>query len=277
MSRLVAAGYAAAWAGTRWLPDRVAAAAFRDGADLAVRLGTAGTGRLRANLARVAPHADLDALVLAGTRSYARYWRELFAAPGMDLARVTQRFELGVHGREHLDAAVRHGRGVVLALPHAGNWDLAGAWLAARYGRCAAVAERLQPESLYRRFVAARAKLGIDVVTGVRELYERLRAGGLVCLIADRLVAGDGAEVEFFGARARFPTGPARLAAATGAALLPASCWFTEHGWGARVHPPLDRGDPVAATAALAARFAEEIGARPQDWHMFADPWCDAR
>ncbi|WP_020495020.1 phosphatidylinositol mannoside acyltransferase [Sciscionella marina] len=275
--RLAAAGYAAAWAGTPLLPARIGDRAYRLGADAAVARQTAGVRRLRANLARVAgPQADLDALVRAGMRSYARYWRELFGLAGMDHPRVAHLVELGLRGRVHLDAARADGRGVVLALPHAGNWDIAGLWLASRYGRFAAFAHRLRPDSLYRRFVRARAALGIDIASGPRALYERLRAGGIVCLIADRDLNGGGLEVDFFGARSRFPTGPVRLARATGAALLPAGCWFTPAGWGVRIHPPLPVTDITAATQALADRLAWEIAAHPQDWHMLGRPWHGA-
>lgn len=275
--RVVAAGYAAAWTGTRWLPAPLARGAYRLGADLAVRAETAGVRRLRTNLARVAPREDPESLVRAGMRSYARYWRELFALPGMDHAKLRCLVELGLRGREHLDAAVARGRGVVLALPHAGNWELAGLWLAGRYGPFATLAERLRPESLYRRFVAARAELGIEVLAGPRALRRRLADGGIVGLLADRDLGPAGMEVEFFGATSRFPTGPARLAHASGAVLLPAACWFTEQGWGTRIHPPVDPRDPLAATQALADRFAEEIRAHPSDWHMLAEPWSVSR
>ena len=57
-----------------------------------------------------------------------------------------------------------NGRGAILALPHSGNWDMAGVWLAQNHGTFTTVAERLKPESLYNRFLAYRESLGFEVV-----------------------------------------------------------------------------------------------------------------
>ena len=56
------------------------------------------------------------------------------------------------------------GRGVVMALPHSGNWDMAGVWLAQTRGTFTTVAERLKPESLYQRFIDYRESLGFEVL-----------------------------------------------------------------------------------------------------------------
>src|SRR5699024_9421729 len=133
------------------------------------------------------------------------------------------------------DAAMDAGKGAVLVLPHSGNWDVAGVWLVHTWGRFATVAERLKPESLFRRFVDYREKLGFEVfpLSGGEEppfaaLRERLRQGKVVCLLGERDLTGRGVPVEFFGERTSMPAGPAKLAAETGAALLPVHCWFTD-------------------------------------------------
>ena len=125
------------------------------------------------------------------------------------------------------------GRGVVLALPHSGNWDMAGVWLVQTHGTFTTVAERLKPESLYRRFIDYRESLGFEVLPlsgGERPpfevLCERLRDNRMVCLMAERDLTRTGVEVDFFGEPTRMPAGPAKLAIETGAALLPAHCWF---------------------------------------------------
>src|SRR5690606_6127599 len=118
------------------------------------------------------------------------------------------------------------GRGVIVALPHSGNWDAAGAWVAAHGWPLTTVAERLKPEGLYQRFVAFRNRLGIEIIptTGSERppidlLTERLRAGYVVPLLADRDLSARGVEVTFFGGRTRMPVGPALLALRTGAPL----------------------------------------------------------
>ena len=114
----------------------------------------------------------------------------------------------------------------MLALPHSGNWDMAGVWLAHDRGTFTTVAERLKPESLYRRFIAYRESLGFEMLplTGgdrppFEVLSERLRANRVVCLMAERDLTRTGVEVDFFGEPTRMPAGPAKLAIETGAAL----------------------------------------------------------
>ncbi len=287
MSRLADAGYAAGWRLLRFAPGDLATRAFRAGADLAAYRDGPAIRQLRRNLGRVVPDAtaaELDGLVRDGLRSYARYWQEVFTLPWADHAALVSRVDGATEGVEHLNKALARGRGVVVALPHSGNWDMAGLWFVGQHGAFSTVAERLAPEALYQRFVGYRGSLGFDIVplTGAgsptRRLLHRLRAGGVVCLLADRDLTGGGMAVEFFGATARMPLGPARLAAATGATLLVVGCWFTADGWGIRFHPPVpvpDRSAVLQATQTVADCFATDIAARPQDWHMLQPLWID--
>lgn len=284
--RLADWGYAAGWRLVRVLPEGVARGLFRFGADLAARREGSGTRQLRANLARVVPQAgpsELDELVRQALRSYARYWMEAFRLPSMDHGEVHAAIDAEMTGKENLNAALAEGNGVILALPHSGNWDAAGVWLVGTHGKFATVAERLKPDSLYHRFVAYRESLGFEILAssgGSRlpseVLAERLRANGIVCLLADRDLTTAGIPVTFFGERTRMPAGPAYLAAKTGAALIPAGLWFTEDGWGLRLHPPIrvSGTDGVqAATQALADVLAADIAAHPADWHMLQKLW----
>lgn len=282
------AGFAAGWMLVRAMPEFVARNAFDAGALFASRGG--GPEQLRRNLARVigvAPAQVPAELMRASLASYARYWREAFRLPAMDHAALAARLNETARGGDRVAAALAAGRGAVLALPHSGNWDMAGVWMAQTYGGFTTVAERLKPESLYRRFLAFRESLGFEVLPlsgGPRPpfevLAERLSANGLVCLMADRDLTRNGVTVDFFGDVTRMPAGAARLAIETGAPLLPVHCWFDGAGWGIDIQAPLDcrgRGDVAervkAITQALADRFAEGIAAYPQDWHMMQPQW----
>ncbi len=287
MSRIAGIGYAAGWRLLRFAPAELTTRAFRAGADLAAHRDGAGTRQLRRNLARVRPEAtaaELEVLVRDGLRSYARYWREVFLLPWADHAALVDRIDGAMEGTEHLNGALAAGRGVVVVVPHSGNWDMAGLWFVRRHGSFSTVVERVAPEGLYQRFVAYRASLGFDIVplTGsanpTLRLFRRLRAGGVVCLLADRDLSGAGMTVEFFGDAARMPLGPARLAAVTGATLLAIGCWFTPQGWVIRFHPPIpvpDRSAARQATQTVADCFATDIAAHPQDWHMLQPLWTE--
>lgn len=284
--RLIEAGYVAGWKLVRRLPEGLADALFRMGADRVLRRNGVGVQQLRRNLARVVPQAgndELTALVRDSVRSYGRYWCEVFRLPAMAGPALGAAIEPHITGIENLEAALAEGNGAILALPHAGNFDVAGVWVVYRYGGFTTVAERLRPESVYRRFVAFRESLGFEILPsagGARMpsvvLAERLRANKIICLLADRDLTRSGMPVTFFGEQTRMPAGPATLAAGTGAALLPVGSWNTDDGWGFRIHPPVRITGPdgvAAATQAMADVFAADIATHPADWHMMQQLW----
>ena len=276
-------GYATGWLMVRAMPEALARNAFDAGARYAARGG--GPEQLRKNLARVigtTPAEVPDALIRASVASYARYWREAFRLPTMNQAALAERLDRVFIGAEKFDDALVGGRGAVMALPHSGNWDMAGVWLAQKYGTFTTVAERLKPESLYDRFIAYRESLGFEVLplTGgqrppMEVLAERLEANRFVCLMADRDLTRSGVQVDFFGEPTRLPAGPARLALETGAPLHPAHVYYDGDDCVVQIDDALDTssGDVGVITQALADRFAVNIAAHPQDWHMLQPQW----
>jgi phosphatidylinositol dimannoside acyltransferase len=275
--------YAAGWMAVRAMPEFAARRAFDTGARYAARHG--GPAQLRKNLARVigVPPADVpDSLMRASLASYARYWREAFRLPTMNHRAVARQVEAGGVDLHLVADALDAGRGAVVALPHSGNWDMGGVWLVHSHGTLTTVAERLRPESLYRRFIDYRESLGFEVLPlsggdrpSFEVLCERLADNRVVCLMAERDLSRTGVQVDFFGEATRMPAGPAKLAIQTGAALLPAHCWFEKDGWGFSVLPAVDcsSGDVGAITQVLADQFAENIADHPEDWHMLQPQW----
>ena len=289
---LTDAGFAAGWRAVRMLPEPAAQALFRRGGRFAAGREGKGTRQLRANLRAVTQgrlsEDELAALTRRGLESYARYWQEAFRLPAYSSERIVAGTE--VIGGEHLEKARAEGRGLVMVLPHSGNWDAAGVWFIDYLdGPFMTVAERLKPESLFRRFLAYRERLGFRVVplTGgprpsTEVLREWLAGGGVTCLLVDRNVGAGGVPVEFFGRTAVWPGGAALLAAQTGAALVPTVCQFTERGWRLVFSPEI----PVAGTGRLKDRvgtamqsvadaFAGSIAQQPEDWHMLGRIWAE--
>lgn len=287
--KLVDSLYGLGWAGVK-LPEPAAVALGRRIADFAWKRRGKSVLRLESNLARVVPDAGperLRELSQAGMRSYMRYWMESFRLPTMDPKRFSTDVEFT---DEHLlREALDSGRGVIVALPHLANWDLAGAWAIDHMNApFTTVAERLKPETLYDRFVAYRESLGMEVLphsggAAFGTLARRLRSGGLVCLVADRDLSASGVEVDFFGATARMPAGPALLAQQTGAVLLPATLHYgdTPKMYG-RIHPEVEvpktgtrTEKTTVMTQAVADAFASGIAEHPEDWHMLQRLWLD--
>jgi phosphatidylinositol dimannoside acyltransferase len=290
--RLVEFGYAAGWRLVRALPLPVAKKIFIAGADRAFKANGPGTQRLRRNLRQVVgpemPEAELDDLVRAGLRSYARYWMEAFRLPSQSREQFLADFRLDQY--DELAAYLDKGDGVILALPHLANWDVAAAFIVSKGHRLVTVAERLKPEAVFDQFVAYREKLGMEVVplTGGQRapldvLAEKVTDGCAVALLADRELSARGVEVQFFGGRTRMPPGPALLALRTGAPLYAADLWFSPDQT-VCVLRAIEMPDPAEGaldvrvklvTQKLADAFAEGIAKHPQDWHMLQKLWLD--
>jgi lauroyl/myristoyl acyltransferase len=181
------------------------------------------------------------------------------------------------------------GKGVIMALPHVGSWEFGGAFLATQGLPMTAVAERIEPPELFEFFVDQRAAMGLTIVpldaASGSGVLSTLRRGGLVGLLSDRDVVGNGIEVEFFGETTTMPAGPATLALRTGAQLVTGAVYSgpgRDHR--ALVQPPLDttrhgslRQDVARLTQGIATRFEGLIRQAPDQWHVFQPLWLADR
>ena len=279
---LSALGYRAGWQLVHRLPPRVAHSFFRCVADRASADGR-GPEQLRRNLTRVVGAENVTrALVRDSMRSYLRYWCEAFRLPAIHRdPQLIAQLEANLEGREHLERSLAAGRGVVLALPHTGNWDMAGVLLVHLAGGFTTVAERLRPESLFDDFVAFRESLGFDVIphTGgatrpFAHLKDTVQRGGAVALLAERDLTRTGVPVTFFGEPATMAAGPAQLAIETGAALHVVHLWYPgSDSWGTSVSPALKVDTLARTTQRMADHFAANIARHPADWHMLQPLW----
>ena len=286
---LVYRAYAAGWAVVRWLPEKAAYGIFRVFADRSWRKRGKSVRRLESNLARVlgpgATEERIREVSKQGMRNYLRYYCDTFRLETWSRERVYE--TIHVEGEQMLRDTLASGRGAIVALPHMGNWDHAGAWAATLTdGGFTTVAERLKPEKLFERFLRFRESIGMEVLplTGgsgtFAGLMRRVRSGGLVCLVAERDLTEHGVPVEFFGETTKLPAGPAALAVATKAALYPVTLWYDETSLHAKIWPELEvpaEGTKPQKTARLcqqlADTFAEGIAAHPADWHMLQRLW----
>lgn len=283
---LVAWAYIAAWKVLRALPENVAYALFDRGAKWLVNRNGKSVQRLRKNLARVKPdltEAQMKNLLQDGMSSYMRYWCDTFRFPNWDEERVNS--TVTVTREELLLDGIKSGRGVIVALPHAGNWDHAGAYFCLKGIHLVTVAERLKPERLFNEFLRYRQAMGMEVLPldsrSMGTLSQRLHEGHLIALVADRDLSKSGIDVEFFGGPARMPAGPAVLALKTGAILLTAFVNYTSKG----IHITFDEisipnsGSQEEKVSLLvqksAKNFEDGIQKYPQDWHMLQRIWID--
>ncbi|MET0628806.1 MAG: phosphatidylinositol mannoside acyltransferase [Acidimicrobiia bacterium] len=276
----------------RLIPERVGAPIARGLAQV-VGLGFMGkrVRQVERNLERVRgtslSSGDRTRAVAGTFDSYGRYFYELFRLPGATPEWLDSHTE--VVNYEIISAGLDAGKGVVLALPHLGNWDFAGAWLASQGVTVAVVAEPLEPPELFDWFVRTRAELGMRVIplstSAGSEVLRALGDNEAVCLLCDRDLTGDGIEVDFFGERTTMPGGPALTALRSGAPLIPVGCYFEPNGHQRLViSPPIPtqregsiRDDVTRVTQALAHEFESLIRAQPEQWHLMQPNWPSDR
>ncbi len=269
------------------LPRPVARMIMDRGSRYAVGRRGPHVEHLRHNLSVATGRPADDGLVRAGVASYLRNWLEVLALPGWSPELIMDR--VVIENRSVLDAAVAGG-GAVVALPHSGNWDLAGAWACLSGMPVSTVAEQLDdPE--FAAFLRFRESLGLEVISHrdpdvIRSLCAAIGRRRVVCLVADRDLMRSGVPVRWGseGPLITMPAGPAMVARRTGAALIPCVARFVGADVGDGMIMTL--GEPVAhrpgrdgltaMTAEVAAFFAREIARQPQDWHLmqpfFPDP-----
>ena len=280
-------GYNLAWKIIRWIPEGKAYSLADRFADFVYARNGKGVNRLRTNYQRVRPELDkaqLEFLVNAGMRSYLRYWCDTFRFPAWSKERLLS--TTVCENENFLRDPIADKRGCIVALPHAGNWDHAGAYFCATGIPLTTVAEHLKPERLFRKFLEYRTAIGMEVLDldsrSIAVLSQRLRSGKLVALVADRDLSKNGIPVNFFGSGGQMPAGPALLAIQTGADLITAFVKYEEVGiriiFGEAIAVPATgsvQEKAAVMTQVVADRFAEQLAVHTVDWHMLQRIWRD--
>jgi KDO2-lipid IV(A) lauroyltransferase len=278
--------YLAGWKLVGALPEKTAYALFEKISILIYQRNGRSVIRLRRNLSIVKPNLapdELEHLVQKGYSSYMRYWCDTFRIHLWSRDRIDSTVTFS---NDHLlRDPMREGRGVIIALPHSGNWDHAGAYFCQEGIRLVTVAEVLKPEKLFRKFLNYRESMGFEVLgldsRAFVTLIRRAREKRLIALVADRDLSDSGIPVRFFGHTAKMPAGPAVLAVKEGLPLVVAHVSYTDLGIHIDFHPI-----SVATTGSDEERVAEtvqsiastfELGIRehPEDWHMLQRIWID--
>lgn len=227
------------------------------------------------HMARVTGESDSVPLARELFRSYGRYWAETFWVSPKRLPEMLA--NMSVDGLEHV-RRLRDEGGIILALPHIGNWEAAGLKAAEEHLQLVAAAELLPNPLISSWFIRQRAIFGIEVALvqkGVSDLLRsKLEQGSTLALLSDRNLSGRGIPVTFFGEATRLPAGPFILARRTNSPILPVATYFRAgKGHEFVVRPPLAPGTPEEMAQELAGIFEELIRARPTQWHVLQPLW----
>jgi len=279
--------YLIAWKLIALLPEKSAYKLADYVSDRIYKKNGKGIKRLRGNYGRVMPEYSsqkLEELTKLGMRSYLRYWFDTFRLSKWSKNRIISTTQ--VIRENLLRDPIQSKQGCIVALPHAGNWDHAAAYFCSTGITLTAVVEKLKPEAIFKKFLAYRESIGIEAISHKEKtipiLTERLQAGKLIALVADRDMSRNGIEVNFFGKTSKMPSGPAILAIKTGAPLITAYVRYTSGGIEIifdETLKPTNSGSEEEQikiiTQSMADNFAKRIKENPVDWHMLQRIWVD--
>lgn len=206
---------------------------------------------------------------------------EVLAMPQINKDNIGQFVTLS--GQEHLAAALKMGRGAVLATAHSGNWELLGAALAMHGFPLVAVVQRQTNPAMDKFINEYRTRAGMHVTykTGVREMIKLLGEGKIIGLLMDQDNHRDGVFVEFFSRPASTAQGAAALGRLNNAPIVPAFITANPDGTHtAIIHPPVmvektaDRAEDVRVTTQRLTKIIEDhIRQHPEEWFWLHNRW----
>jgi phosphatidylinositol dimannoside acyltransferase len=284
-------GYNAGWSLLGFIPEKFGRKLFSFIAIRVYQGNKKSVQQLRANFKQVTGSTglELEKLVNAGVQSYFKYWYEAFVLSNWSGKKINQIFTMT--NKEKLDEILKTEEKVVLVLPHMGNWDAAAYWFSNNYGELTTVAEKLAPVKLYEKFIKFRNQLGVEVIPlehngeVFHKLLERLNQNKVVALLADRDISKTGIKINFFDKVAAMPAGPAALAYATGAVVVPIKVYNDENNQiFAEVRDVLTADSNLMKAEAvkeltqkMAISFEKMISESPTDWHLMQRIWIDVK
>ena len=229
---------------------------------------------------------EVDRIARAMARNTGRYYADVVGMHRIDVRKFYEN-ELILEGVEHVKTPIAQGRGVVLASAHYANPEFATQALAAAGLEVFALVEPLQPPQLGKLMYSLRNVHGHHyepaTFSGVKAAIDWLRKGGVLAILIDRDIQKRGIEIEFCGAKARFPTGAVDLAIRTNSVLVPG--WVRREGEykvHARLGPPLDLiisgnadEDLRVNTERLLKLFEAHLKCDPGQWSVLDRIWPD--
>lgn len=215
-------------------------------------------------------------------QSFGRYLTEFFGFENFSGQYIDR--HVTIQGREHVEAALKLGRGALFCSGHYSNWELGPATVARMGYPVLAVTQMHAHPKINALFVQQRARRGVEVVhsrDGATRAMKALMNNRTVALLGDRPTGGPTVEVELFGRKTQLPQGPWRIALRTGAALLPTFVIRRpDNTYILEISAPLSiplYNDPIKNVQGLAQTWAlhweAQVKSDPSQWEVFSPIW----
>lgn len=215
-----------------------------------------------------------------------RNYLELLTLPSLSSEEILHNID--IKGWEHLNAALALGKGVIIFVAHQGPFDYTIQDMGIKGFDVTIPVERLEDQRMLNLMLDLRRSHGVHYVpltgnTAMRTIIQKLRENKIVLIAADRAIEGQSVEADFFGAPARLPGGPIKLAQHTGATLLVGiNCYRTPQGLATGEWAPLSlellneqRTDTEGMMQALIKTFEDSIRKHPEQWLAFSPLWLE--
>jgi len=226
---------------------------------------------------RLDPSLSHRATQRLARRSHLEYARMVFdsiAAESMTPEQLGER--ITVRNLESI-----RNQGVIVAMPHFGNWDMSASGALANGLGITTVMGPVVTPFLTSLVAWSRRRKGVELYTperAARGLLRALRARRVVALMADVPEAGPTVVVPYCGGRVLFSAAPARLAQVSGRPLVPLACWRAGSGWIVDVRPPVPvhpDDDDAAVMSRVAAALEPLVRRHPEQWYPFHEVYVD--
>lgn len=271
----------------RPFPTRIAYLVSPVIADICYPFYRGGRRAMHQNLSHVLGTSDrrvLGRMARSTLRNFSKYVVDFIHFYTMSPEEIRDRIVFDDY--ERLNAAVAEGKGIIFVTLHFGNWDMGAAGLAAHGYPIDAIAETFELPRMNDLIQGYRRQLGINIIPVERlgpGVLRALRRGDILALLIDVPAPGASVAVDFFGAPADVPAGPARLAIRTGARVIPAVL-AREPGDDKLIRPIVDfdlRFQPSGDEEQDVRRLTQQIMSSlerfvrkyPDQWFMFRPMW----
>ncbi|TAJ94824.1 hypothetical protein EPO44_13730 [bacterium] len=231
---------------------------------------------------------EITEVVRRSLRNFFRDFVEIGLA--LETSPEEARSEIPIRGREHLEAALARGKGVIALSAHLGNFFLVGTRLAAEGYPTYVLVNTSRDERVAQLRAQYRLKIGQDTIharprqQASRELVQVLRRNEVAIVIADEYRSGNGIYVPFFGRTVIARRGPATLALRTGAAVIP-SYLIRDPSGKLRliIEPEIEllrtgkiKMDVIENTLRITQWLEKTVRSYPDQWNWMTVHWQDS-
>jgi KDO2-lipid IV(A) lauroyltransferase len=217
-------------------------------------------------------------------RNFAKYLVDFLRFRTVDKSYLDK--NVTIENLHYIDNALKEGKGVIVITAHLGNWELGGAILAILGYNIWGVALTHSSKQVDTFFNTQRTSKGMRVIPlgkAVRKCLQALSLNHILALVGDRDFSKNGSCIQFFGKPTLFPEGPARLALATGALVIPGFTikkdddTFCLHFESPLEITPQHNNSVASIISEYKSIYERFIKAYPDQWYMFRKFWMESK